>query len=270
MASFYTVVQYVPDPVTDERLNVGIIAFDSGVIRSRFLRRWRRVQQFGAESIAFLKEFAQQVGQSSRSEVPLPGLGTTVALDADAIRAISGRWMNSIQFTEPKASLLAPDELLAETAPRFLREVAPRRRGFRDRRAAASLATSRVAAALEERVGEASRDLLRKNVKLQGEFDQHQFDVAVQNGRVFFAAHGLSFEGPLTRDLEKEIDATAWGVDDVKRQQPRLPLAIVALPPRTQSKTYERASRVFEGLRADVVDENQVDEWAQRMAAAVG
>lgn len=73
MSAYYTVVQYVPDPVTDERVNIGVIAFDRGVVRSRFLRNWRRIQQFGSENLAFIKEFVQRVLRSSSLEVPLPG-----------------------------------------------------------------------------------------------------------------------------------------------------------------------------------------------------
>ncbi|MGL4618228.1 MAG: DUF3037 domain-containing protein [Chroococcidiopsis sp.] len=28
MASRYSIVQYVPNPITDERINIGVVAFD--------------------------------------------------------------------------------------------------------------------------------------------------------------------------------------------------------------------------------------------------
>jgi Protein of unknown function (DUF3037) len=36
MASKYSVIQYVPDPIADERINIGVIAFDNQNIRTLF------------------------------------------------------------------------------------------------------------------------------------------------------------------------------------------------------------------------------------------
>ena len=35
MAAYYTVVQYVPDPVADERINVGVVGFARGRVLVR-------------------------------------------------------------------------------------------------------------------------------------------------------------------------------------------------------------------------------------------
>src|SRR5579885_3191655 len=40
MASFYTVVQYVPDPVADERINAGVIVFSRDRVAARFVKNW--------------------------------------------------------------------------------------------------------------------------------------------------------------------------------------------------------------------------------------
>ncbi len=55
MASFYTVVQYVPDPVTDERVNIGVIVAAEDTVQSRFLSNWRRVKQFGGTLESWLR-----------------------------------------------------------------------------------------------------------------------------------------------------------------------------------------------------------------------
>ena len=34
MSAFYSVIQFVPDPVADERINAGVVAFDGKVVRA--------------------------------------------------------------------------------------------------------------------------------------------------------------------------------------------------------------------------------------------
>ena len=60
MTSHYSIVQYVPDPIADERINVGVIATgENGTVRVRFLGHWQRVHQFGRGDVSFLQEFAR-------------------------------------------------------------------------------------------------------------------------------------------------------------------------------------------------------------------
>jgi len=70
------------------------------------------------------------------------------------------------------------------------------------------------------------------------------------------AAHGLSFEGHATAEQEKNIESTAWAITDVRSADSKIPLGVVALPPRTKSsKPYDRALHVFKGLKVDVFDD---------------
>lgn len=270
MSSHYSVVQYVPDPVTGERINVGVVVFGDGGVRTRFLRDWRRVQQFGEEDVHFLRDFASRASDWGRPDIPFPGLGTTIRLDEAGIREIAGRWMNSLQLTEPRSSLLSLDELLVDVAARFLRDPKRAHRGFRDHRAAAWLARRQIRAAIERVAGPGRANLVRTNAPVLGELDEHHFDVTVQNGELLLAAQGLSFEGPTSRDLEKQLGETAWAITDVRARSRDVPLGVVVLPPKTKAKIYDRALHVFDGLEAEVVVEGpQVEAWAERMARVV-
>jgi hypothetical protein len=266
MEARYSVVQFVPDPVADERINVGVIAFGPGdEVYARFLRNWSRVRHFGTKDIAFLQEFAKSVTEAT-SETTLPGLGKYEPI-TEALVERMVNWNNSIQLTEPRASLRPAAELVDEMARKFLREPPRRTRGFRDRRAAVALAKNMVREALFDQAGAGAEDLVKTHYTLQGNLDEHQFDLAVANGLVLSAAQGLSFEVPPTGELAKDIDATAWAIDDVKKKDRTVPLAVIALPPKTKSRTFERAVRVFEGLKADVVLEEDVPDWASDVAA---
>ena len=40
MTSFYSVVRYVPDPIAEEAINIGVVAFKEGKLRFRFVEDW--------------------------------------------------------------------------------------------------------------------------------------------------------------------------------------------------------------------------------------
>jgi hypothetical protein len=253
MPSHYLVVQYVPDLVRDERVNIGVIAVGNGKVRTHFLENWQRVRHFGSKGIAALKEFAHQ---SSR-------------LSEEDLRNAAANWKNVIQFTQPAASLLDVDQLVIDAAERFLVDPPTVCKPYRTRSDAARLTRQLVTSALRERLGGIAREFVRPT-PLQGRYDEHEFDVTVSNGQPMFAAHGLSFEAPPTKDLAKELHATSWSIEDVRQTHPNLSIAIIALPPKGNFEPYERARRVFTDLGALVVPEEQATGWAAAVANEVG
>jgi Protein of unknown function (DUF3037) len=264
--SFYTVVQYVPDPVTDERVNVGVLIFEGDLIRSRFLRNWKRVQVFGGEDVTFLRDLAQRLKEWSSDDLTLPGISSSARLNEEDLMSITAEWRNTVQFTPPRASILPPDELLTDIASRFLREQVRQKSRFRDRPTAAKLAAMRLRHTLQARLGEQAKTMLRRNIRVQGALDEHLFDITVMNGEIRLAAQALSFEGPHTPALEREVKASAWAVDDIRKRTRDLELAVVALPPRTKSKTYDHAAHVIRELGAEFVAEPETDDWANHVA----
>lgn len=269
MPSFYAIVQYVPDPVADERLNVGVIAFGDGMILTRFVKNWSRVKLFGGSSVSFLREFVSIAANWAPPQIAIPGVDDGVHLSPEEFRRLSGKWINSIQFTEPKASLLTVDETL-KAAGRFLTEPPSKHRGFRDRRVAISVAFRGLTAAITEAGGDVAAKAVEKNYKVRGSLDEHRFDLAIHNGKPLLAAQCISFEGPVSKDLEREVDAAAWSIDDVLRADPNLSVGVVTLPPKSKSKIYDRAVYVFEGLHATVVAEGEVPVWASTTSKAIG
>src|SRR5690242_14116669 len=114
MASHYIVVSYVPDPVIEEKINIGVVVYGDGAIRSRFVRNWQRARQFGVGDIRFLQDFAKKLDNGRELSLPLAGGSDVQLLSAEGLQRIAGRWINSIQLSQPKASLKSVDELLAE------------------------------------------------------------------------------------------------------------------------------------------------------------
>ena len=106
MPSYYCVVRYVPDPIKEEQINIGVIVFGYGCVRTRFTTNWQRVYNFGDNDIGFLKDFVSQAAR----------------LTERRIREIADRWINTIQLTQPRASELTLEALLKDVAQRYLGE----------------------------------------------------------------------------------------------------------------------------------------------------
>jgi hypothetical protein len=108
MAVHYTVIQYVPDPIRGERLNVGVATYCDGHVRTKFLQNWQRVKDICGKSAPNREQFEsifQDIQQTSLVEM----LST---------------WHNSIQFSEPGTYLGSMDEALDVASRRFLVDLA--------------------------------------------------------------------------------------------------------------------------------------------------
>jgi hypothetical protein len=258
MTSYYSVLQYIPDPVRDERVNFGVLAFGGGVVRRVFLSNWTRVRNFAQSDVEFLKRLVHETGD----------------WDEAAIRRLAEQWTGSIQITAPSASLLAPDELVLDASKRFLIDSVLTTLGYRPRQTAVNTARTWVKEKLKERVGGRWRALLRdEKYHLPGTHKAYEFDIAVGNGRPFFALQALSFEVPNTKPLEKEIEATAWRVKEVHDASPGLPIGVFTFPPfgdeNDRSRLFEEAHQIFSDLGVAVIGEPQLPAWAGEMVAAL-
>lgn len=258
MASFYSVLQYIPDPVRDERVNFGVLAFGGGQVCRVFLSNWTRVRSFAQADVAFLKRLVHETGD----------------WDEAAIRRLAEQWTGSIRITTPSASLLAPDALVLDASKRFLIDSVPAMLGYRPRTTAVKTARTWVKEKLKERVGGRWRALLRdEKYHLPGTHKAYEFDIAVGNGQPYFAMQALSFEVPNTKPLEKEIEATAWRVKEVHDASPGLPIGVFTFPPdgegSDRTRLYEEARQIFGDLEVAVIDEQHLPAWASDMVAAL-
>lgn len=266
MPSKFIIFQYVPNPLADERINIGLIAFNDKVVKIKFLHNWERVQKFNLGNINFLKDFAAQASQQ------LPKILASQGRDEisiyDRLEKMSKSYTNTIQITEPRASLKDVDELASEIYSRFLVEPTPSIHSrFRDRQAAKRLTAREFRNALKKNDIEI-RDYLKTGYSIPGTRGQHDFDAVVANGRPYFAAHGISFEVHEPKTL---LDAVAWRVEDIKASNSNFPIAIVMLPPVQEIPDYENlqsayqdTSRVYKDLGADILLENEVSKWVSQ------
>jgi hypothetical protein len=266
MVTKYSVVRYLPHPLSGEAMNIGIIAWAEGQFATKFIDNWQRVQTFGREDIGFLRNFVQQVESSTSTQKKLFTLAPE-SLDVPKLEKIVENWNHSIQFSEPRVSLKPLEEILSEVAPIYLLKSRERRHRVRDHRTAAMLALQSVSTVLTHSRGQqAADDLIKKQRAIRGKIDTHVFDVVVENGRPFFAAQGLSFEKSLSVDVQKDVDATAWAINDIRNTPAHrlLPVAILALPPGSDSQPFVRAKKVFRSLKAEMISEAEMGNWVKK------
>jgi hypothetical protein len=270
MSSFYTVVQYVPDPIADEKLNIGVVAYSGTTVRIQFLAEWKRVKHFGGEDVDFLKDFARRFQRAvTRQTEGLPVEGGPI--DATYLGRMIGSWHNSIQLTPARASVSDPDALLREIVQRFLSEPvrAAEEGGPRDHQAARNIAISRVRRAVQALVGDVAESLTRQRYTLDGDKAPHTFAVAVSNGVPYLAAQAISLERGISSQLITALDAIAWSVTDTHAQHGALPIGVLMLQARESSPHFAEIERLqrqrtdlYQSLGATVLHENEVENWA--------
>jgi hypothetical protein len=126
MTSRYSIIQYVPNPIADERINIGVIVFDEEIIKVHFLRSWERVKAFGKEDIRFLRDFAARMVKASKDGLLFPHYDSNNELSrVDRVRKVSREWANSIQLTEPRGSLENIESVFQDVISTYLVDEIP-------------------------------------------------------------------------------------------------------------------------------------------------
>lgn len=239
MTAHYSIVQYVPDPIADERMNIGVIVIGDGEARCEFVRDWRRAQRFGNESIEYLKQFAHSVIQTRL-------LPDTQTLSLDTLCELSERWTRSIQFTTPSGSVLSPDVLLKLIATDSLKQPVRSESISKDKRAIVRKAEEILGSELERRFHtKAARKLVTHHYDYQGAVDEHRLDVAVRNGNVFLAAFAISFDRTQIEALHNRIRIAGWGLSDLQEKDKTITRAVIVSPPSESSESYGEAIGLY-------------------------
>lgn len=275
MTAHFSVVQYVPDPVADERLNIGIIVIGDGGVHCRFLRDWDRAERFGGKSVTFLKEFARSVEQTMEDQNRLMSIAPPLGLDM--LQNMARGWISNIQLTSPRGSVLDADALLASVASDFLKDHTPTRRTARHKRTIAVQAEAAFSDALAQRFGmPTARELVTRQFSFRGRRDEHKFDVAVRNGQVFLGAYTLSFDLADSSYLHDRVKITGWELQDVRAADTELKLAVIASEPPPNGKQYEANHSLYEQMAqicidydARLVPEDELSAVATEIAESV-
>lgn len=264
MNSRYSVLQYTPDPVTGERVNIGVVAWDQERAVCRCTNNWRRLRPILGENLAFVRGFAADLETRAK--------GWSPDVEADFFDALVtkflGNWTSSIQITEPRGSIKGAAATVANVAPIFLSILTHEREHRRTRSTAVSMAVQALRRAVTTRISqEASEKAVVLRPIVNGALEHHTIDVAVRNGKILSGVHALSFETADPNRLEKDVEATAWIVDDIHKSDAALRISVFALPPTEATRdAYARADRIFKAMRVPLIAEGDLGNWAARQA----
>ena len=268
MTSYYSQIQYVPDPNAGERMNIGIVAVDAQGSVFRFVPNWRRAAKFGGEDISFLREFAEEAAEAGAS-----WFGTGDVALPENLTARLGRWHNKIQFTAPRASVTHRDALLEAMSSLILRiggeNVSHIPQVARGRDKVVSSASRAIGAAMRKRFGHAPRGLMQRDVELDGVIEKHRLDVGLKNGTLYGGTFALSFEAGSPRSQQRDTDAIAFAVGDLSSVLKSGTFAIAVIPPHSPSTTYERARHIFKELHAPMIVESKLSDWASKLVSGL-
>lgn len=252
MTSYYRVVQFVPDVVRDERLNIGVIAYSETETLCQFIKNWRRLRYLTGD-VRFLKSVASKIEKMTVAE----------------LEECANRWRNCVQLSKPAASLLSTGDLLLDAAKRYLVDPEVTEKAYRTSADVRRKAKRELIEAIASHVSRAATKLLKSNEQIEGRYNKHAFDLSVKNGKVVFAANAISFQMPDQTTLIKTRDATAWAIDDVHRATSDLSLAVIVAPPVNDDTLFQEAKKMYEDLRAEVVIDRDLPAWAKRIAELV-
>ncbi|MCF3605247.1 DUF3037 domain-containing protein [Planktothrix agardhii 1033] len=270
------------------------MAFTDHDVRVQFVANWKRVRNFGMENIDFLTNFAERMKETASRGLVFPGDEESEIPKHERLTEIARGWRNSIQFTEPHPSLADVDKLLQSIVEDFLVEphnslinTDKRSKDIpinysiqsldkykpRNRQQAARVATSSVKEALKNWLGKENQEqfktLIKQKYELYGKREKFKFDVAVANGNPYLLAQGLSFE---INPPENSLQALSWSIENVKKDNEDLPIAVITLPPKEEDSPdylerkniYEQSTENYLYLGADVLQEDQVPDWIEQ------
>ena len=206
VTSRYSIVQYIPDPVADERVNIGVVAFDDeGNWAVRDVHDWRRAERFaGLGRSSGLRAHAEEL-REALIVAPSP---------PEAIGRFVNEWRHSVQLTAPRASLRSVEDTVDSIAAKVLVGERP----YVQRRKPALLRAARGSfeVALAERdLGAISDKVIASRQTVPGKLESHDLDFGLRNGHLLVAARALAFPNRRSTYIDYEISDTAWMVQDV-------------------------------------------------------
>jgi hypothetical protein len=264
MGSYYSVVRYLPNPLSEEFLNFGVLTFEGDRVRAYFLKDWDRLRRFGGgRDIGFVRGFAQRLERATKAAADGDKLNET------EVRRLAEGFKHSIQLTPPAGSVLGVDALLEDCIRVYLPRPTAAKPKPRSRSAAFSVVSDALSDALQAKGGDEALDHLQTHHSLAGRHWPYKFAAVLSNGAPRAAVDAFSFEIQVNEHLLKNIRAAAYSHEDVRKANPGLSVTVMMLEPPLAVPEYETAVSILRDVGSRVVAENEVYEWAEEAAELV-
>jgi len=267
MSSKFAVVQFSPDPLAEEKMNIGVVVWDEERARVRFVERWNRLKRFAGPQLGLAKDFVD-VFEKDLDRLSGKSVG-------EEIEKMVGDLNHSVQLTPARGSLESADDLIERLAVRYLPQGPQRRKRRRNRpnrRSAAATAQRALREAVEKQLPDRVDELVHARQAIAGQLQHHEFDAVLANGKTRAAINGLSLAVGNRQSMQRDVDVIAWALDDVRKKFPRLPLAVYVIKPATADgrAVFETAQQTYAGLNAQLIDSvTDLKTWSRDQVALI-
>jgi hypothetical protein len=274
----FSIIQYVPDPIANERMNIGVVVLTPSSVRVNFVTSWKRAQTFaqGAD-ISHLRDFKSTLELLSSQahamyQKGLPLIGEADRSPQDLIRKMAASWSHQIQFAPFQRSLEDADRLMQRLSGRYLKEGKKQQRMGKSKNDVVSSAVRSLKKAMPEAL---ARDHnVRRWVSAQGDVvPQITLDFGLMNGELKAAGQAVSFQTLDLMEIRHQWKEAVWSLIDLRRLHQELPTSLIIAKPFQNSREYEEEyemamdSAVTSGIWLAL--DTETDAWAHKVTEAI-
>ena len=264
MASYFSLIRYVPNLAAGEAVNVGVLIADENRLVVRPLADWQRVRPFAGSQTRHVRRLVEDIAEN-----PSGFFGVAGIKNIDELRTVLARWEYLLQFSDVHVSMESV-AYLEQSLPQHVLVEDNLELSADQRRAVVKNALyTAMADAYTLRFDRSARSIVRRGPVVQGRKTRHKVDVGVVNGAVHAAAFALSFATHQIDKQWKDTDAVAFAVEDLPQVKERNALAVLLDSPGLTSEPYERAVRLFADMNVPVIEMASVSDWAHKTMRAI-
>lgn len=275
----FTIVQYVPDPLADERINIGVIVLDDDV-HYDFLSKWSRAKSFGridhsySRAIQFKEELEELcLGMMPATQLSIPEMMPTSKKAVDIVKEMVESWSHVIQFTRLRPSKEPAEVLLARLSDRYLRQSPTKERVGKSK----PQVTSAVTAAI--------RNVIRGSDHLSRKLEiEHKFPLpglALPEIPTDFSANekaegmettrasgfSVSFQIADRREIEAQFKDSILKINDIKLARVSKEPVVAIAPPLPQTndarvRLYDDLMSIAKRAGISVIRLDEAEDWA--------
>jgi len=253
LISHYSVIRYVPDPISEEVINIGLVAYDENKIEFNFLNNWNRVRSFSSNgNISFLQDFVNETERWTKEEF----------LNAQK------NWSHSIQFSDSRPSSKPVETVLQNMANVFLHEKI--RKSTLGKKRIMSIVAEEMNMILDQYRTD-SKKLVHRYYTINGRSSEHVFDLAIANGIPYVATFTIPMDILQSRlkQINKEIDASAFAIEDVQRNQSNIKTAVITSSSNPENVAFRRAMKIFKDLNSPLVKNEEISAWMTKTISQI-
>lgn len=256
MITQYTVIQFVPNPVAGEIVNVGVIALQGNQVKCK--TDLHRARTFGRDKDAYLylQEFIE--GLMDRCQIGERKDPITEATLQDWI----SNWHSTIRLTPFRGGALELDAMLDHASRVFLGTDAPGRRTAVTKYIPIRIAKNVFTEIIKNRHLEGLYHV-KPGGDVSGTSMTHPIDLGLYNHSLRLFIRGINYNIKTNGQLGRDVRDIALSILDLKPANQGLDMAVVIDGP-TSHPEHEGLEKVCRSHDVSIVPTAEIKNWAEQ------